>query len=335
MFISRQYSAGLIGLLFGVAWVTGCGPEPVVDSVPFRQLPTLAGELLAPENGLQPVRLQFFEDTLFVAYNGMARIDKFTAGSDSAGTLSYAGSIPLIDPEPVAPTSFVLIDSLVVIANHARHLVVIYDRNGEFRQSFGTTPEGQPLSPFALHAYGGVAYVADLHLRQILAISLVEAEDLTELGELILTVPTDSAQRPGMPSAVRVTYDGRLLVGDAATGRVRVYTCDGRYVYDFDSIPAERTPAPQGFDRDNVVDPSMQDSSSWDPSGIRNMGRYHLVDANNSQVHMFNSVGKYVASYPQDSLLYRPAGIAIDRMRQRIFVADPPAGKILIFGYEK
>ncbi len=63
--------------------------------------------------------------------------------------------------------------------------------------------------------------------------------------------------------------------------------------------------------RDDVVDPAMQDSSSWDPSGIRRMGRFHVVDATNQRLHMFSSVGKYVSSYPGDSVLVRPAGIAI------------------------
>lgn len=333
MSIPSKHKFILVGALLGLVAV-GCGPEPVVDTEPFYQLPTQIGELEPPEVGLKPVRLQFFEDTLFVSYRGKARIDKYTAGSDSSAALEYAGSIPLVDPEPVAPTSFVLIDSLLVVTNHARHLVVIYDRAGEFRQSFGTTPDGQPLAPFAIHAYGGVAYVADMHLRQVLAVSLVEAEDLTELGELILSIPSDSIDRPDQPSAVRVTYDGRLLVGDAGRGLIRVYTCDGRFIYDFDSIPGVvRPPAFQGFDRDNVVDPAMQDSSSWDPSGIRNMGRYHVADATNGRVHMFNSVGKYVASYPADSALTLPAGIAIDRKRQRIFVALPQAGRILIFSY--
>lgn len=284
---------------------------------------------MAHGNSMKPVRLQWFEDTLFVSYNGVARIDKYTTD------LKLVGSIELIDPEPVRPTSFVLIDSLLVVADHARHLVVIYDRNGNFRESFGTTPDGRPLSPFSLDAYGGVAYIGDLNLGRVLAVSLVDAGEITERGELILTIPGDSSSTIGFPSAVKVTPDGRLLIGNAQSGRVEVYTCDGRHVYNFDSVATDRTIGPQAFDADNVLDPSLRDTTEFDPSGIWGLGRVHLVDANNAKIHIFNPLGVYVASYPDDSLLIRPSGLAVDRKRQRIFVADPGAGKILVFKYER
>ncbi len=154
-----------LGLLLGLLAITGCSSEPVVENDPFHQVPNLIGKWAPSEAGLKPVRLQFFQDTLFVSYNGMARIDKYTSESDSSSALTYGGSIPLIDPEPVAPTSFVLIDSLLVVVNHARHLVVIYDRAGGFRQSFGTTPDGRPLASNAVrftaeHQEGRVRWLA-------------------------------------------------------------------------------------------------------------------------------------------------------------------------------
>ena len=47
---------------------------------------------------------------------------------------------------------------------------------------------------------------------------MADAPGITETGELILTIPTSEEQELGFPSAVYVTEDGRLLVGDAATG---------------------------------------------------------------------------------------------------------------------
>ena len=118
-------------------------------------------------------------------------------------------------------------------------------------------------------------------------------------------------------------------------GNVKVFTCDGRYIYAFDAVTAEAPMAPQGVDMDNVSDPSMQDSTSFDPSGVREMGRFHLVDANNRQVHMFNPLGKYIASYTVGDPDGRPSDIAIDRRRNRIFIADPVAGAIMIYEYHR
>jgi len=270
-----------------------------------------------------------FEDTLYVSYNGVPRIDKYTP------SLERVDSIPLTDPEPLNPTSFVLIDSQLVVANHARHLVVVYNRAGSFRQSFGTTPDGRPLSPFALDALGGVAYVGDLNLRKVLAVSLVDAEGITERGELILTIPSDSAVVIGFPSAIHVTPDGRLLLGDAGSGQVRTFTCDGRHVYDFDPIVQAAPMAAQAIAVDNVSDPRLEDSTVFDPSGIRRQGRYHVADANNACIHMYNPLGEYISSYPGDSTLVRPSGLAVDRRNRRIYVADSGAGKILVFEYER
>jgi sugar lactone lactonase YvrE len=281
------------------------------------------------EGDLQPVRLQFFHDTLYVSYNARARIDLYSP------ELELIATVPLDDPEPVYPTSFVVTDSELIVADHARRLVVTYDRSGTVTGSYGTLPEGRQLTPFAVTAYGGVAYLSDLGLHRILAVSLVDAAEITEKGELILTIPSDTSLSVGFTSALLVTPDGRLLVGDAAVGEIKVFTCDGRYVYDFDSVQTPKLIGPQGFARDDVIDPSLQDSSSFDPSGLPRMGRFHVVDGNNGRIHMFNPVGKYVASYPEDDVLKRPAGIAIDRQRNRVYVADPVAGRINVFAYEE
>jgi DNA-binding beta-propeller fold protein YncE len=178
-----------------------------------------------------------------------------------------------------------------------------------------------------------MAYVADMNLRRVLAISLNDVPDLTEVGEMVLSIPGENEPVVGFPSTVFVTDDGRLLIGDAGEGLVRVFTCDGRPIYQFDRVPGRAKLAPQGFAADDVVDPSAQDEHSADPSGIRNQGRLHLVDGFTGQVHMFSPLGKYLGSYPSGSRLLGPAGIAVDRSGKRIYVADPPAGRILVYRY--
>ena len=58
-----------------------------------------------------------------------------------------------------------------------------------------------------------------------------------------------------------------------------------------------------------------------------------MVDGFNGQIHMFNPLGRYLASYPADARLAGPAGIAVDRAGRRVYVADPPTGRILVYRY--
>lgn len=298
----------------------------------FQAAPTLlrTNVLNLDDDTLRPVRLRLYHDTLFVSYRGLPRIDMYDS------SLTKIGSIELTQPDSVYPTNFHLTDSLLIVADHAQHVVVVYDRAGNLITSFGTLPDGvTPLSPFSVYCYGGVAYIGDATLQKVMAISITNAGEVTEMGELILTIPNDTLHRIRFPSMVYVTYDGRLIAGDAGDGDVKVFTCDGRYIYAFDPVTTAAPMAPQGIAMDNVRDPSMLDSTSFDPSGVRHMGRFHIVDANNRQVHMFNPLGKYVASYSVGDPDGRPSDIAIDRRRNRIYIADPEAGAILTYEYRR
>ena len=296
---------------------------------PYAALPQLQGSfhLTADGDTLEPLRLQIHRDSLWVSYRGLPRLDVYDL------SLTRLASVPLTDPEPVLPSAFAVTDSAIYVCDHAKGMIVVYDREGKYIDSFGTLPDGETrLSPLALTHFGGVLYVADISLRQILALSVTDAPGLTERGELIVTIPGDRGRGLGFPSAVHVTADGRLLVGDAESGVIRVFTCDGREIYDFDAVPGRAELSPQGIASDDRVDPSLQDDSSFDPSGLRAEGRFHVLDSFSGHVHMFNPLGRYVASYPERGDLGRPAGIAIDRTGGRVFVADPPSRRIHVFG---
>jgi hypothetical protein len=308
----------------------GCGGDGKKISESYAALPVLELEhaVVSDTVGLNPVRLQLFHDTLYVSYAGLAQIDAYTTD------LVKLAIIELNDPEPVYPTDFVVIDSELIVCDHARRLIAIYDREGKFRESYGMMPDNvTPMSPFAVTYFGGVLYVGDAGQRKVLAISMADAPNITERGELILSIPGDTGHTIGFPSALMVTPDGRMLVGDAGQGKTLVFTCDGRFIYAFDSLQTQLPMAPQGFAVDDIIDPSVQDSSSFDPSGIRVQGRIHVVDANAGQIHMFNPVGKYIASYPENIKLEKPSDIAIDVKNRQVFIAEPATGRVLTFRY--
>jgi hypothetical protein len=201
--------------------------------------------------------------------------------------------------------------------------------------SFDRLPDDtSTLSPYGLTVFNEVAYITDIALHRVLAVSLSEQGGVSEPGELILTIPADTDRTLPFPTTAHVTADGRLLVANAHNSRIEAFTCDGQFIYNFDSIPAYEGVTVQAVDIDNVADPSMKDTSSFDPSGIRAQGRIHAVDSHNQCIHMFSTIGKYLASYPVDSSVFvKPSGIAVHRSSGRIFVTDPGVPAILEFRY--
>ena len=318
----------------GLALVfSACGQSGEVD--PFQLAPVLI-DTVEPEHGgnsLAPIRLTVHADTLWVCYKSLPLIEAWSL--DDPDSIRRVASVGLTDPVSVIPSSLVVGDSNFVVTDHGRGAVVEFDRDGRVRQSFDSLPGGKTgLSPLAVDEFQGVLYVADIAVRRVLAIALREGRGVRESGELILMIPHDEDVPLGFPSAVHVTPDGRLLVGDAKAGVVEVYTCDGRAIYKFDPVPDLSGMAPQGFAQDTVIDPAQQDEHSADPSGIRNQGRIHVADSVNGRVHVYGALGSYLLSYPQDGSLTGPSDVAIHAASRRVFVADPGSGSIVIYRYE-
>lgn len=316
-------------LIFVSVLIIACSPDENPQIITYKTTPQVFDSLslMLNRDTLAPVYIQQRYDTFFVSYTNKPFIDMYSLD------FKRLANIPLIDSEPVYPTSFYVSDSAIYVADHTKGVIVIYDRQGKIIESFGMLPDNQGrIAPFALTYYGGVLYVGDVGLKRVLAISMVDAEGITEQGELILSIPSDSLQLIEFPSLVYVTYDGRLIAGDAAKNKVGVYSCDGRYLYDFDSIPDYRNLTPMGLAIDDRLDPDLKakDSISFDPSGIREMGRIHIVDSQNGKIHMFNPLGHYLASYPDDNNFEKPSEMVFDPRQRVFYLTDPKTKKIYL-----
>ena len=319
-------------IVLAVILVYGCTSDNSIVEKKYSDPPKLLKTITLGDTAdtLRPVRIQYLEDTLFVSYNRSSRIDLL----DTTG--QFIKSLILANPEPIFPTSFDIVDSIIFISDHTRGLIARFDREGNFINSFDLLPDKEtPLMPFALNYYGGVLYVSDIRQKSILAISMVDAKGVTGMGELILEIPKDTTRSIEFPSVVYITFEGRLITSDAKSGAIEVYTCDGRYIYDFDSVVTPKIMTIQDMGVDHITDPDLValDTNSFDPSGIRQMGRFHVVDANNSQIHMFNPLGEYINSYNGDSLFLKPSGLTINYRDSLIYVADPLVSKIFVFKY--
>lgn len=310
--------------------LSGCGEDSAENA--YRISPSQTGDVVLTANGhvVEPLRMELMGDTLYVVARGFDRVLLY-----SADTFENLGDIVLRTTPTISPSALAVTKDAIAVGDHARGIVALFDHSGEFQEAFGLMPDGETeLSPMSMTEFGGVLYIADVSSKRVLAVSIVNAEGLTEPGELILSIPMEDRAALGFPSAVLVTPDGRLLVGDAQDGGVRVFTCDGRSIYSFEPTPGAKTAAPQALAFDTIQDPSLQDEGSFDPSGVRGLGRIHMVDGMNGRIHMFNPLGKYVSSYPhEDQRLAGPSDIVIDPVRKRIIVCDPPASRLVTFSY--
>jgi sugar lactone lactonase YvrE len=323
--MTRALLAGGCLLACVLALVAGCGGGDLHQASPrlVRSYVLTEGDAV-----LQPLRLQVVGDTLFVSCRGLPRLDLYTLD------LERIGSVDLTRPEPVTPSAFAVSDSQIVVCDHTKGAIVIYDRRGHFVDSFGLLPDDKTrLAPLAMARFKDVVYVADMGLKQVLAVSVAGGSGVVDRGELILQVPGEKGGVLGLPSAVFVTPDGRLLVGDAAEGRIRAFTCDGQEIYAFPPVPGYPKIAPLGFALDDVTDPALLAAESFDPSGVREMGRIHVADGRGGVVHMFNPLGEHIGSYPHGERLDGPSDVAISLQARRIFVADSRGRRIHVFSY--
>ncbi len=307
--------------------VISCSEKEKIDH--YSVLPVLT-ETKVFENGDQPNRIKNYRDTLYVSFLNKPTIELYDLN------FNFISSVSLTHLDSVYPTSFTLTDSSFIVTEYTNNRVIMYSRDGQVLSSFGSMPDNFiKLFPYDIIEHRGVVYITDIMQRSVLAVSIVNTEDITELGELILTIPKDSIHKIPMPSAVTVTRDGRLYVGNSGKGAIDVFTCDGNYIYQLDSISTDKKPSFQAFAFDHIIDLRLleKDKNSFDPSGIRNQGRLHALDAANGKIHLYNPKGEYITSYPTDSLFVDPNGIAIDIIQRNIFVTDPLASKIFTFSF--
>ena len=241
-------------LLVATFSLGGCRRSSLDSEGPLYAPPEFVGERKLSSGGeaLIPLELQIHRDTLFVSYSRIPRIDAYSL------ELELLHSIELEEPEPVHPTWFCLTDDWLVVSDSEKRLIVLYDRTGKVVDSFGLLPDGKgKLDPGSLVIYGGVLYVSDQDLKRVLAVSLAEAAGITEIGELILTIPADGEKPLGLPGGLHVTDDGRVLIGDVGSGSIEVFTCDGRPIYSFESPKTTRPIGITAFAADDLADPKL------------------------------------------------------------------------------
>ncbi len=305
-----------------------------IPATRFDQPPVFVGaqDLASSDDTLaEPFGLAIFHENLLVSYVGANRIEEYSP--DFSANREFK-------PSPELDASFtgllVYRDRLYATNYRTGELYVLNYKDGSLVTAFGTFPDGSTrMKLFGIAQAGDELYVTDSRTNTVLAISTATIPGVKEEGELITSFPSPKAEdfQLSFPTFAATTPDGRLLVSDVGNKEVKVFTCSGRPIQRFEKGERSMLHAPMGIAMDNLQSPAFKAvaDSIFDPSGLLQQGRVHVVDSAPGRVHVYDAAGKYVLTYGEE--LERPNGIAIDQHRRLIFIADAAKRAVMIYKY--
>lgn len=220
----------------------------------------------------------------------------------------------------------------------------IYDLRGRLVDEILYKEDGKtPLIPAAASYGKDRLYVADEASRVVYALSLVDVYarsknqgivPITLKFEVVAVFPSAMGKNKNdgllkRPTSICLSPDGRVFVGDSALNEIKVYSCNGRYLYDFEELKGIEPTAIEYDDKPGSV---KIPKGTYDPAATDKHGRVHVCDRRNAKIHVFSTMGKYLFSYG-DGQLAEPSDIAIDTKSNLIYVADPKKSSILVYRY--
>jgi len=298
----------------------------------FDQPPVFIGMQTIAENGdLKPFALALHDGKLLVSYLSSDRVDEFS------DRLKHLRTLHLREKAPASITGLALDGERLYAADFKSGDLLVADyKTGRLLQSFGWLPDRKAqIKALGITLRADNLYVTDVASGQIRVISTTTVDKVREEGELILSFPDRAAKgvQLGYPTWTMVTPDGRLLISDARTREVKAFTCSGRFAHLFDKEGMAALKTPMGIAMDDLRSPELAAEAKkvFDPSGVREQGRIHVVDAALGRVKVFNALGKYVLTYGGE--LRQPNGIVIDQKTRLIFVSDAKLRAIAVYKY--
>ena len=300
----------------------------VSDTTSFEQSPIYIGSFKVGggKTFRHPRAITYWNNLLFVSYDNSDILEVFD------DQFNVVKSYNISDGGQSTLTGITVDNDFIHIADSLNKEIRIYDHDGDIKYIFKWYPESkQQIRCYGLFVKESVLYVTDPNNSNILAISLADVPGFSEKGELLFTIEGER-QLLKSPTAIIVTSDGRILVGDK-NGGVKVFTCDGRFIYEFANNSEGRTFEPSGFAFDQMQSAAFLNKMKLqlETSKISKQGRIHVVDSKTARIKVYDALGKYVLTYGKE--LEQPYGIAIDQKRRRVIVSDSDIGALVVYKY--
>ncbi|MCW4048504.1 MAG: peptidyl-alpha-hydroxyglycine alpha-amidating lyase family protein [Candidatus Bathyarchaeota archaeon] len=176
----------------------------------------------------------------------------------------------------------------VYVLNRGEHPVVIFDSEGEFKDSWG---EGVFAAPHGIYIHKKIAYIADYRDHTVRKFTLD--------GELLRIWGTkDIAGEEGepfnRPTDVAIAPSGEMYVSDGyGNSRVHKYSKEGEFILSW----GEKGSGPGQFDLSHDV---------W----VHTDGRVFVADRQNHRVQIFTPDGEYITEWTG---FIQPCSVNIDK----------------------
>jgi DNA-binding beta-propeller fold protein YncE len=250
-------------------------------------------------------------DRVIVTDTGLGRAIVFDIRNKKYFHIGMEGKGILSKPIGVAVDK----EGSIFISDTAQDRVIIYDKDGKFKDTIGQKGTfGQPTGLAVNDALGRI-YIVDTNKHQI----FIYKKDGTQIS-IIGQRGTDDGEF-NYPTNIFVDKTGKVYVSDSMNFRIQVLDADGKFLKKFGQVGD----SPGMFSR---------------PKGIAvdSEGHIYIVDAAFNNVQIFNQDGQILMFFGEmgnkPGQFWLPAGMHIDA-EDRIYVADQYNKRINVFQYLK
>jgi sugar lactone lactonase YvrE len=206
----------------------------------------------------------------------------------------------------------------VYVLNRGEHPMVIFDREGNFLNSWG---EGEIPTGHGLHIEGDVTYVADYHEHTVSKYTLD--------GKLLRTwgtkgIPGEDGEPFNRPTDIDVAPNGMIYISDGyVNARVHKYSPEGELLFSW----GEHGTGPGQFDISHDV-------------CIAEDGRVFIADRQNHRLQIFTPDGDYITEWggfkqPCSVTIDKDGYVYVTELQQRFSILNKDGELVARWGGDK
>lgn len=204
------------------------------------------------------------------------------------------------------PSGFVAAEDRFFVADDTKGMAYVFNKEGKFwfrfpaRAADDQSGERKLKVPTGLHRMSGVVYATDG------ADNMVKSYNSDGLPIIDF-----SKGQKGQLGDLTVTDDGRLAVFNRDLKTVQLFTCDGRYIYDFDQKA------------------SLTGDVLLETDGLK---RFMALDQGQNKILVYDNMAYYLFSFGEGKV-NGATDLAVSKENRTVYVLVPGDNRVRIWGY--